>query len=97
MREEFIWTSYIHEHPLYLIENGQADKVVNMLAEGIAKVVRAMAPRPVVLRFSDFKSSEYRNLKGGEKYEPHESADLLGWRGASGTTILSILMPSNLN
>lgn len=83
MREEFIWTSYIHEHPLYLIENGQADKVVNMLAEGIAKVVRAMAPRPVVLRFSDFKSSEYRNLKGGEKYEPHESADLLGWRGAS--------------
>lgn len=83
MREEFIWTSCIHEHPLYLIENGQADKVVNMLAEGIAKVVRAMAPRPVVLRFSDFKSSEYRNLKGGEKYEPHESADLLGWRGAS--------------
>lgn len=83
MREEFIWTSYIHEHPLYLIENGQADKVVNMLAEGIAKVVRTMAPRPVVLRFSDFKSSEYRNLKGGEKYEPHESADLLGWRGAS--------------
>lgn len=83
MREEFIWTSYIHEHPLYLIENGQADKVVNMLAEGITKVVRAMAPRPVVLRFSDFKSSEYRNLKGGEKYEPHESADLLGWRGAS--------------
>lgn len=83
MREEFIWTSYIHEHPLYLIENGQADKVVNMLADGIAKVVRAMAPRPVVLRFSDFKSSEYRNLKGGEKYEPHESADLLGWRGAS--------------
>lgn len=83
MREEFIWTSYIHEHPLYLIENGQADKVVNMLAEGIAKVVRAMAPRPVVLRFSDFKSSEYRNLKGGDKYEPHESADLLGWRGAS--------------
>lgn len=42
-----------------------------------------MNPRPVVLRFSDFKSSEYRNLKGGDKYEPHEPADLLGWRGAS--------------
>ncbi|GAB5053405.1 phosphoenolpyruvate synthase [Pediococcus ethanolidurans] len=83
MREEFLWTSYIHEHPLYLIEQGHPEKVVNMLAEGIAKVARAMAPRPVVLRLSDFKSSEYRKLKGGEKYEPHESADLLGWRGAS--------------
>ena len=71
------------EHPLYLIEQGHPEKVVNMLADGIAKVVRAMAPRPVVLRFSDFKSSEYRNLKGGDKYEPHEPADLLRWRVAS--------------
>ncbi|MFW4409765.1 phosphoenolpyruvate synthase [Lactiplantibacillus argentoratensis] len=83
IREEFLWTTFIHEHPLYLIEQGHPEKVVNMLADGIAKVVRAMAPRPVVLRFSDFKSSEYRNLKGGDKYEPHEPADLLGWRGAS--------------
>ncbi|KLD58142.1 hypothetical protein WP50_28450, partial [Lactiplantibacillus plantarum] len=56
------WTTFIHEHPLYLIEQGHPEKVVNMLADGIAKVVRAMAPRPVVLRFSDFKSSEYRRL-----------------------------------
>ncbi|WP_125980822.1 phosphoenolpyruvate synthase [Loigolactobacillus iwatensis] len=83
MREEFLWTTYIHEHPLYLIEQGHPEKVVNQLADGVAKVVRAMAPRPVILRLSDFKSSEYRNLKGGEKYEPHEPADLLGWRGAS--------------
>ncbi|QLL69532.1 phosphoenolpyruvate synthase [Lactobacillus sp. 3B(2020)] len=83
MREEFLWTSYIHEHPLYLIEKGEPEKVVNMLAEGIAKVARTIAPRPMVLRLSDFKSSEYRNLKGGEKYEPVEPADLLGWRGAS--------------
>ncbi|MFC6322629.1 phosphoenolpyruvate synthase [Companilactobacillus baiquanensis] len=83
MREEFIWTSYIHEHPLYLIEQGHPEKVVDMLSDGISKVARAMSPRPVVLRLSDFKSSEYRNLKGGDKYEPHEPADLLGWRGAS--------------
>lgn len=83
MREEFLWTTYIHQHPLYLIETGHPERVVNELANGIGKVARAMAPRPVVLRFSDFKSSEYRNLKGGDKYEPHESADLLGWRGAS--------------
>ncbi|CAJ1179510.1 phosphoenolpyruvate synthase [Companilactobacillus crustorum] len=83
MREEFLWTSFIHEHPLYLIEQGHPERVVDMLASGISKVVRAMAPRSVVLRLSDFKSSEYRNLKGGDKFEPHEPADLLGWRGAS--------------
>ena len=83
MREEFLWTTFIHEHPLYLIEQGHPEKVVDMLADGISKVARAMAPRPMVLRLSDFKSSEYRNLKGGDKYEPHEPADLLGWRGAS--------------
>lgn len=83
MREEFLWTTYIHQHPLYLIEKGHPERVVNELANGIGKVARAMAPRPVVLRFSDFKSGEYRNLKGGDKYEPHEPADLLGWRGAS--------------
>jgi pyruvate,water dikinase len=83
MREEFIWTTYIHEHPLYLIETGRADKVVSSLAEGIRKVCQALAPRPVVLRFSDFKSSEYRDLTGGDKFEPHEPSALLGWRGAS--------------
>lgn len=83
MREEFIWTTYIHEHPLYLIKTGHPEKVVEELAEGIRKVCQAMAPRPVTLRFSDFKSSEYRDLKGGDEFEPYEPSALLGWRGAS--------------
>ena len=83
MREEFIWTTYIHEHPLYLIKIGQPEKVVDQLAEGFRQVCQAMAPRPVTLRFSDFKSSEYRDLKGGDEFEPYEPSALLGWRGAS--------------
>lgn len=83
MREEFIWTTYIHEHPLHLIKIGQPEKVVDQLAEGIRQVCQAMAPRPVTLRFSDFKSSEYRDLKGGDEFEPYEPSALLGWRGAS--------------
>ena len=83
MREEFIWSASIGQHPLYLIETGQSEKVIDGLAEGVGKLCRAMNPRPVVLRFSDFKSSEYRDLKGGEKYEPVEPSALLGWRGAS--------------
>lgn len=83
MREEFIWTTYIHEHPLYLIKTGHPEKVVDQLAEGMRQVCQAMAPRPVTLRFSDFKSSEYSDLKGGDEFEPYEPSALLGWRGAS--------------
>jgi pyruvate,water dikinase len=83
MRLEFILASYIGEHPLYLLETGQGDKFVNKLAEGIATVARAIQPRPVVVRLSDFKTNEYRELKGGEKYEIVEANPMLGWRGAS--------------
>jgi len=83
MRIEFILASYIGEHPLYLIEKGQGQKFVDELAKGIAKVARSIQPRPVVVRFSDFKTNEYRELKGGEKYEIVESNPMLGWRGCS--------------
>jgi pyruvate,water dikinase len=83
MRIEFILASYIGEHPLHLLEKGEGDKFVDKLAEGVAKVARAIQPRPVVVRFSDFKTNEYRDLKGGEKYEIEEANPMLGWRGAS--------------
>jgi len=83
MRVEFILASYIGEHPLYLIEAGKESKFIDKMAEGIALVAREIYPRPVVVRFSDFKTNEYRQLKGGEKYEPHEDNPMLGWRGVS--------------
>ncbi len=83
MRVEFIMASYIGDHPNHLIETGRAHEFVDKMAEGIAKVARAIHPRPVVVRFSDFKTNEYRKLRGGEKYEPHEDNPMLGWRGVS--------------
>ena len=83
MREEFIWTDYIRDHPLQLIQEGHPEKVVDQLAEFMRQTCAGLAPRPVVMRFSDFKTSEYRNLRGGEKFEPVEPSALLGWRGAS--------------
>jgi len=83
MRVEFIMASYIGEHPNYLIETGQEEKFVEQMAKGIAHVARAIFPRPVVVRLSDFKTNEYRQLKGGEKYEPHEDNPMIGWRGVS--------------
>jgi pyruvate,water dikinase len=83
LRQEFVWISEIGEHPLYLIETGHPEKVVDGLAEAFRKICAAFYPRPVIMRFSDFKSSEYRDLKGGDKYEPVEPSALMGWRGAS--------------
>ncbi len=83
MRIEFIISDWIGYHPMYLIEVGKPDLFVDKLAEGIAKVAQAVYPRPVVVRFSDFKTNEYRGLKGGEKYEPEERNPMIGWRGAS--------------
>lgn len=83
MRTEFIFASYVGEHPLYLVETGQDQKLVEKFAEGVATVARAIQPRPVVVRFSDFKTNEYRDLKGGEKYEIVEENPMLGWRGCS--------------
>ncbi|MEM1705797.1 MAG: phosphoenolpyruvate synthase [Thermosphaera sp.] len=83
MRIEFIITDWVQYHPLYLIEIGKPEEFVNKLAEGIAKVAQVIYPRPVVVRFSDFKTNEYRGLKGGEKYEPDERNPMIGWRGVS--------------
>jgi pyruvate,water dikinase len=83
MRIEFIIAEWIKEHPNYLIEKGEEQKYIDKLAEGIAIVAKAIYPRFVVVRFSDFKTNEYRQLIGGEKYEPVESEPLMGWRGVS--------------
>ncbi len=56
---------------------------VDKLAYGIAKIGVAFAPYQVIVRFSDFKTNEYRTLLGGELYEPHEENPMIGWRGAS--------------
>jgi pyruvate,water dikinase len=56
---------------------------VDKLAEGIAMIAAAFAPKPVIVRTSDFKTNEYANLLGGEAYEPKEENPMIGFRGAS--------------
>ena len=56
---------------------------VERLSEGIGLIAAAFYPRPVLLRFSDFKTNEYARLLGGHLFEPKEENPMLGWRGAS--------------
>mgnify|MGYP000572013008 CR=1 FL=1 len=65
---------------------GYEDKAqfyVDKLAEGIGKIGAAFYPKPVIVRFSDFKTNEYRSLFGGDIYEPEEENPMIGFRGAS--------------
>ena len=65
---------------------GYSDKkqfYVDKLAFGIGRIAAAFYPKPVIVRFSDFKSNEYANLLGGKYFEPKEENPMLGWRGAS--------------
>lgn len=61
----------------------KTDFYVDNLAYGIAKIGTAFYPKPVIVRFSDFKTNEYRTLLGGDLYEPKEENPMIGWRGAS--------------
>ncbi len=83
MRVEFIIASHIKKHPLYAIKQGLSQEYIDKLAEGIATVASTIKPRPVIVRFSDFKTNEYAGLEGGEEFEPKENNPMIGWRGCS--------------
>jgi pyruvate,water dikinase len=68
------------------LTNGYEDKkqyYIDKLVEGISKIGVAFYPYEVIVRFSDFKTNEYRNLFGGRIYEPEEENPMIGFRGAS--------------
>lgn len=83
MRTEFIFTNMIGAHPMYLVKTGQGELMVNKMAEGITKVAQAIYPKPIVVRLSDFRTNEFRGLKGGDEVEPIENNPMIGWRGVS--------------
>lgn len=83
MRIEFIITDQVRKHPLYMIKNNQQQEYINILSDSIAKVARTINPKPLIVRFSDFKTNEYKNLEGGSEFEPHEENPMIGWRGVS--------------
>ncbi|MCL5290906.1 MAG: phosphoenolpyruvate synthase [Actinobacteria bacterium] len=82
LRAEFMIAG-IGEHPRAMMEDGRSDEFVDKLAAGLKTFAQAFFPRPVVYRATDFKTNEYRNLKGGDKYEPVEGNPMIGYRGAS--------------
>jgi pyruvate,water dikinase len=82
LRAEFM-ISQIGEHPRYMLKEGRGEEFTAKLAQGLATFARAFNPRPVVYRTTDFKTNEYRHLKGGQEFEEHEENPMIGYRGCS--------------
>jgi pyruvate, water dikinase len=82
LRAEFIMAR-MPGHPRYMLHEGKASQFVEILSKNISTFTKAFYPRPVVYRTTDFKTNEYRNLKGGDKYEEMEENPMIGYRGCS--------------
>ena len=82
LRAEFMLTDALSgAHPKQLLAEGRADEFVEKMAASVLRITQAFAPRPVVYRTIDFRTNEFRGLRGGEQFEPEEHNPMIGYRG----------------
>jgi pyruvate,water dikinase len=70
------------EHPRALLERGEGERFSERMAESLTRFAAAFSPRPITYRTIDFRSNEFRGLRGGERFEPEEANPMIGYRGA---------------
>ena len=82
LRAEFLLTQALSgRHPRDLIAHGEQAGLVDAMVASIGRIASAFGTRPVVYRATDFRSNEFRGLRGGEAYEPTEHNPMIGYRG----------------
>lgn len=81
LRAEFMISEF-GIHPKKIIKDGKEKMFIDKLAAKMSIFCEHFYPRPVIYRATDFKTNEYRNLVGGQRFEPEEENPLLGYRGA---------------
>jgi pyruvate,water dikinase len=69
-------------HPRLLLSEGRGGEVVERMAHALTTFATGFAPRPITYRTIDFRTNEFRGLRGGERFEPEEANPMLGFRGA---------------
>jgi len=79
-RAEFIIAGF-GKHPKAMLKQGKREEFIDALSDGMRKMCAAFYPRPVIYRATDFKTNEYKNLEGGEEFEPKEENPMIGFRG----------------
>lgn len=81
LRAEFMIAN-IGVHPKKMIKDGKQEEFIEKLKTDLETFASAFYPRPIIYRATDFKTNEYRSLKGGEEFEFEEDNPMIGYRGA---------------
>ena len=82
LRAEFVMLSALGGmHPREMVAQGRTEEFVRSMAESLTTFAAAFDPRPVIYRAMDFRSNEFRALKGGAAHEPDEANPMIGYRG----------------
>jgi len=69
-------------HPRKLLADGRGEEFVTKLSDALTTFAAGFTPRPVTYRTTDFRTNEFRGLKGGDEFEPEEANPMIGFRGA---------------
>jgi pyruvate,water dikinase len=82
LRAEFLLTSALDgEHPKQLLASGRREEFVTAMTDSLLRITRPFGARPVIYRAMDFRTNEFRELRGGAEYEPAEANPMIGYRG----------------
>ncbi|MGQ9676997.1 MAG: phosphoenolpyruvate synthase, partial [Chloroflexota bacterium] len=82
LRAEFMLLDALdNTHPRLLLQQGRGEEFVARMADRLRIFTGAFHPRPVIYRATDFRSNEFRGLKGGDQFEPREDNPMIGYRG----------------
>lgn len=82
LRAEFMLTEALSgRHPRDLLAHGEQDTMVDAMVTSLSRIASAFGTRPVIYRTTDFRTNEFRGLRGGESYEPIEHNPMIGYRG----------------
>lgn len=68
-------------HPRLLLEEGRGEEFVERMSEALTTFAAGFAPRPITYRTIDFRTNEFRGLRGGDRFEPEEANPMIGYRG----------------
>lgn len=80
LRAEFM-IAEMGEHPKLFVKEGRQEEWIDKLSSSLTVFAQSFAPRAVIYRATDFKTNEYRNLKGGKEFESEEDNPMIGYRG----------------
>jgi pyruvate,water dikinase len=82
LRAEFMISDALKGvHPKQLLATKGRQTFIDAMVPALLQITRAFGNRPVIYRTYDFRTNEFRGLRGGAAFEPVEANPMIGYRG----------------